>query len=172
MVTSFKLITKITLLVCLLSLSQCTSKVTNNAVKTGTIWLTCDDYVQIIKVNGVDVTLSGNVNSWSELKTINAPIGSGDTVSIQCANAGGIPTSGNPAALIATIRYVDSSGNTRYISTGNRFTCDGASPRYQGTNMNSNWYSSKGGPFPNIDDNANWIWNQGYERAICTVLIP
>lgn len=172
MLAFFKFITKLIFLkLALLNLNQ----FTHSSLVKGTIWVACDDYLISISVNGIEITEKGKTflfDTYMGNRLVNTPISPGDTVTIECSNAGSAWTIDNPAAIIATIRYFEESGMTNYISTGTRWLCNNDYPMFQGTNSNSNWKYNNAA-LPMIKGNAACIWSKtGAQYTTCSVVIP
>jgi hypothetical protein len=143
------------------------------------ITLSVDNDLQKITVNGVPIPLSGtNLNDWPQTKTFPLPsLQPGDVIAIQGENQGTVTNiaGGNPAAVIAHIKYYDEHGSLKEIITGDGWTCDGVPAKLFNVNSDTSsiWQRVKGGALVNIPGNAYWIWNPSNpQKSICQIEIP
>ena len=147
--------------------------------KNATINITVDNILDQVSVNGMPQMLPlQNLDNWTIAKTIKIMIlNPGDVVSITGRNMGNV-TLNNPAAILATIWYVDQYGNKQKLNTGKGWICDGSRALLQAANnddsdITSIWVKVLGHPIKEIDDQAQWIWNQNQSiNATCSVVIP
>lgn len=176
MMTLAKIRIKLTLLNIYL---LCIYQYVQSTLERGTIWIVCDDYLNSVSVNGVEITDKGKTFlSGTTLGSFltNISINPGDMVTISCSNEGGPWTNSNPAAIIATIRYFDEFGATNYFNTGTRWLCNSNYPMIQVSNFKNSIYPHwqyNGGPLPMIKGNAYFLWSQdSAQNTTCSAAIP
>jgi hypothetical protein len=134
------------------------------------IFLTVDDVVKSVFINGIpiDMSLLPNKSRWHVFDFVrlnNSQLKPGDEVSI--VGVGANFRMNNPSNLIAEIGYLDSKGVQKKIYTNTRsWTCDGKRPVNYGLLVES----GRGTPIPN----AVYIWNNllDTEEVTCKTVIP
>lgn len=138
------------------------------------IYVTVDNVLDSITINGKSVTLGGAANDWTASKVFNVDFGEGDTIEITGHNAGGKATASNPAGIVATLNYIDANGTHKSLNTDSSWQCDGKAPLLQGANNNNNvWIKNFGKVIPDVKGEAQWIWKADHaEKTTCSILIP
>ena len=152
---------------------------TNTFLKTRTkqgtsIAVSADNSLDGVLVNSVTLDLPPFTDDWTKTKIINTPIYYSDIIIISGSNTGAINAT-NPAALIATINYIDTDGLQKSLSTGSSWTCNEFPANVLGTNSDANsiWETTKGGPLDTINPTAQWIWANSQDTlAACSIRIP
>lgn len=137
-----------------------------------TIYITADNVVDSITINGSDLSLTGisGLGDWTQTSTVVVPfdIKEGDKIEISATNSGAWSES-NPASIIATIFYKNNNGDIVKLNTNSFWTCDDAAPLVIGNNGVGPW-----GPRPNIDSSAQHLWNSDSTKPStrCSTSVP
>lgn len=137
-----------------------------------TIFITADNLVDSITINGRSVDLTGvaGLGDWTQTSTVNVgfEVEIGDKIEITATNYFKWSVA-NPGSIIATIYYKDKTGNVAALSTSSYWTCDGSSPLIYGSNGVIPW-----GTRPKIDVLAQQIWNinAAKPQTICSINVP
>jgi hypothetical protein len=138
---------------------------------SGEIFITVDNVVNKILVNGVPISLNvPGLANWPQVKNIQANLHAGDLIEITGSNFGQ-PTSqtgGNPAAILASFTYTNSNGKIQTISTNSSWNCNGKVAMTLGFNGVAPW-----GDKAPIAKNAAWIWDSANAvTATCSFTLP
>jgi hypothetical protein len=154
--------------------------------KDATVSYSVDNVVDYYSINGVMNSLhsAADYDNWRKTKYLNVKLAPGD---IFCFHGHNVIQPGttettrpdNPAAMIATIKYIDYNGKTAWLNTDDKWLCDGVTAvvyEKNCCNTNSIWYKSYSNSYmPNINQNAGWIWSADQTQTsatTCCVTIP
>jgi hypothetical protein len=153
--------------------ATCSYKLPDQQVPKSMIFITVDNMLSIISVNGKPIPLNvSGLDNWGVVKKIEANLHSGDLIEITGSNFGGEPENspirGNPAATLASITYTDRHGVEQTISTDDSWNCNGKKALVLGPNGMEPW----GAKAP-IATNAQWIWDSANAvTATCSFRLP
>ncbi len=138
------------------------------------VFITVDNILTEILVNGASVLNKSdpNLSDWTKVSSLSFPLKVGDVIVVKGSNIGS-PSTGNPQGMLFSFYFNDQFGHQNLVNSSLDWTCDGRKAKSSGFNGVGPW-----GNFSAIDQNAQWIWNDGDYldkatwNASCTYTIP